>query len=265
MNKKIILTTISLLILITLFAVNVSAQEFNVSTHNINISSDDQKVTITENMVIKEDEEGIFNNITFWSPVSSADKITMLVNNNPVQVQLKEGNTNTYISDIQSLNIDKTQSTSITIEYQLEKDIKNYEKVILQNTSQINIVFNEETIFTGKNLQKFNEINLKLFTPYESLIGTYIIVGIVLFIVLLIVFIIYSKKKQTKTKTKKTEGLSEELLETKRTLLMSILKDIEKKHRMKQISDETYHKLKDQYKNDAVEAMRKLDNIKTKK
>jgi len=43
---------------------------------------------------------------------------------------------------------------------------------------------------------------------------------------------------------------------------MSILKDIEKQHRAKQISDDTYNKLKDIYKQQAVETMKKLEDTK---
>jgi hypothetical protein len=59
-------------------------------------------------------------------------------------------------------------------------------------------------------------------------------------------------------------GESEELLSTKKSLLMTILKDIEKQHRAKQISDDTYHKLKEQYKQEAVNAMKKLEDIGSK-
>ena len=45
---------------------------------------------------------------------------------------------------------------------------------------------------------------------------------------------------------------------------MEVLKDIEKQHRAKKISDDTYNKLKDQYKQDAVEAMKQLEDIKSK-
>ena len=43
-----------------------------------------------------------------------------------------------------------------------------------------------------------------------------------------------------------------------------MLKDIEKQHRGKQISDETYTKLKSEYKQHAVTVMQKLEDI-TKK
>jgi hypothetical protein len=75
---------------------------------------------------------------------------------------------------------------------------------------------------------------------------------------------IYSIKKQKPGKKRDTSTGSEEFLTTKKTLLMSILKEIEKQHRSKKISDDTYHKLKEQYKQDAVDAMKKLEDIKSK-
>ena len=61
-----------------------------------------------------------------------------------------------------------------------------------------------------------------------------------------------------------TERESQELLTTKKTLYLAMLKDIEKQHRGKQISDETYTKLKSEYKQHAVTVMQKLEDI-TKK
>jgi ribosome recycling factor len=42
---------------------------------------------------------------------------------------------------------------------------------------------------------------------------------------------------------------------------MSLLKDLEKQYRAKEISDDTYHKLKEQYKQETVETMKKLDDM----
>jgi hypothetical protein len=82
-------------------------------------------------------------------------------------------------------------------------------------------------------------------------------------VILVIVLSIFSFKKQ-KIKVVESGIESEEVLKTKKTLLMSILKDIEKQHRAKQISDDTYHKLKELYKQQAVEAMKKLEESTSK-
>ena len=53
------------------------------------------------------------------------------------------------------------------------------------------------------------------------------------------------------------------MLNAKKSLLVSVLKEIEKKHRSKQISDDSYHKLRELYKEQAVETIKKLDDIKS--
>jgi hypothetical protein len=45
---------------------------------------------------------------------------------------------------------------------------------------------------------------------------------------------------------------------------MSLLKDLEKQHRAKKIHDDTYHKLKDHYKQQTVETMKKIEDIESK-
>ncbi len=87
---------------------------------------------------------------------------------------------------------------------------------------------------------------------------------ILLLLVLIVVLVAYAFRKQKSTKIKQTASETEELLSTKKTLLMSLLKDIEKQHRSKKISDDTYHKLKEQYKQEAVNTMKKLEDTKSK-
>jgi hypothetical protein len=41
-----------------------------------------------------------------------------------------------------------------------------------------------------------------------------------------------------------------------------LLKDLEKQYRAHSISDETYSKIKDEYKQHTVDAMKKLDDLK---
>ena len=83
----------------------------------------------------------------------------------------------------------------------------------------------------------------------------------VLIVLLILFFVIFSKKQRSINKKEKIGG-SEELFTTKKLLLMEALKDIEKKYRSKQISDNTYHKLKDEFKQDAIEAMKSLEDLK---
>ena len=80
-------------------------------------------------------------------------------------------------------------------------------------------------------------------------------------VIILIASTLLLMRKQ-RTKAKKSIVESDETLATKKALLLSVLKDIEKKHRSKDISDDTYNKLKEEYKQQAVEVMKKIDDKK---
>ena len=97
----------------------------------------------------------------------------------------------------------------------------------------------------------------------ESLYIYYILIAILLIVI--IVIFIYNLRLRKKPKTKEIISTTEEVLTTKKSLLMSLLKDLEKQYRAKDISDDTYHKIKEQYKQEAVETMRKLDDISKSK
>jgi predicted membrane protein len=82
----------------------------------------------------------------------------------------------------------------------------------------------------------------------------------VIVIIVLALLLMLLKKKRSKTKKAVVE--SEETLTIKKTLLLSLLKDLEKQYRGKAISDDTYNKIKDEYKQQTVDTMKKLDDLK---
>jgi len=65
-----------------------------------------------------------------------------------------------------------------------------------------------------------------------------------------------------KGKSKKEEIDTPEILELKKKLLLDSLKELEKEYRSKKISDHTYTRLREEYKSQAVDVMKKLDEIK---
>jgi len=150
----------------------------------------------------------------------------------------------------------------VKISYTLNKDGKNFKKTIISNTTSISVEFDKNNLYNGENLLTGTSFNLLLYKPAETPVSWYIIISVVLLVILLVVSTAYSFRKQKLSKIKEIAGESEELLNTKKLLLMSILKDIEKQHRAKQISDDTYNKLKDQYKQQAVDTMKKLEEMK---
>ena len=155
----------------------------------------------------------------------------------------------------------------VTIYYTLDKDVEEFERTLIRNTTSLSVTFNddENKIFSGRNLLSGTSFTLLLYEPTETPVSWYIIVFIVLLVILLVVSTLYSFRKQKSSKIRMDiASESEELLNSKRMLLMSLLKDIEKQHRSKKISDDTYHKLREHYKRQTVETMKKLEDIKSK-
>jgi hypothetical protein len=151
----------------------------------------------------------------------------------------------------------------VQITYNLNKNV-DFNKQLLRPTNSISVTYDQKEIFTGSQLADRAIINLQLYVPTEPTLDWYITVFIILLVILIVVLGMYALRKQRTVKIKETAGGSEELLTTKKTLLMELLKDIEKQHRAKQISDDTYHKLKEKYKQEAVEAMKQLEDMKSK-
>jgi hypothetical protein len=198
--------------------------------------------------------------IPFWIP-QEAENILFILNNEEI-ICFTEGNN--YICNISSYSGSYEDPMTIVIEYSLEKDEKEYTKTLTYNTSSLSVIFNNNNIYQGENLQNSNTFTLMLYEPSETPLSGYMIIFIVLLVILLIVSSVYSYRRQRTWRSQENTHESEEYLQAKKNLLTSLLKDIEKQHRGKKISDDTYHKLKDSYKQQAVDAMKKLEDIGSK-
>jgi hypothetical protein len=238
----------------------VYGESIDTKTHKIVIKTEEGAISVEESLTIQGETNETYETIKFWVQ-SGAENINILVNNNPVSYTSID---NEYTCNISSFNITIDTLIQATTSYTLDKDIEKFKKTTVRNTTSISVEFDENEIYTGKDLQSNASFTLKLYKPTETPLSWYIIVFVMLLVILLIVSTLYSFKKQKSLKIKDIAGESEELLNTKKMLLMSLLKDIEKQHRSKKISDDTYHKLRGQYKQQAVETMKKLEDVKSK-
>ena len=241
-------------------SVTVYAENINTETHRITISREGDAISVKESLTISGTSNETYTTIKFWVS-TEAHEVNVLVSNNEVQYE-PMGN-NEYRFDISSFNISKNSSIQLTITYVLNKDIKEFEKILIYNTTDISVEFDENKIYSGNNIVSGTSFTLLLYEPTETPVSWYVIVFIVLLVILLVVSTLYAFRKQKSSKINNIASESEELLNVKKTLLMSLLKDIEKQHRSKQISDDTHHKLKNYYKQQAVDTMKKLEEMKS--
>ncbi len=251
--KRLILTIIALILIITGSAMLVHGQEIT-----IDITTETESISVIEN--ITADSESIdFISIAAYP----LDRIVVINGNT---VALPEMYNLPYSINLTEQNI--AIADYYEVKYSLDKDAGFFKKMFLEyNTTLISITFDGTEIFTGSDLKTGSSFTVELQKPTQiqtEIIPTWIYIVIIILIVLLIVVLAMKTKKQKSTTKKENIGASEELLDTKKSLLMETLKDIEKRHRAKEISDDTYHKLREQYKQQAVETMKKLEDMNSK-
>jgi len=264
MNKTLIISALSIIIILILSTHTVNAQNLDAINHEITITTeDDDNLGINELIILQSNTNESINTLDFWIQ-NGANNIVFLVN----------GNLFTYINDetkysinVSTMEIKIGDQITVEINYFLDKNTKNFEKKLLQNTSSITITYDNKILYSALKSAVGIQLTIPIYKtvemPKESVFIYYIIIAVLL-IVILIIFI-YSLRLRKKPKIKEIISTTEELLTTKKSLLMSLLKDLEKQYRAKEISDDTYHKIKEQYKQETVETMKKLDDMKKSK
>ena len=256
--KKTITVLISILVLFPIFQATAVSQEIDSSSYLIEIEGVNGKITVKESISLTGETN---ETVSFWIQNGATD---YSIESTGIELTKIDQNNNVYSYNISSPNVTMDMQITVTLNYNLPEQTEGFQKKLLfNNTAQISVKWNDKEIYSAKNLGNNSYFDLTLYDIAETPLTWYIIGFIVLLIILLGVTTLYSFKKQKLTKKRDTSGGSEELLNTKKTLLMELLKDIEKQHRSKKISDNTYHKLKEQYKQEAVDTMKKLEDFES--
>lgn len=259
MKRKFVLLAVGMIFVSLLIVSTAHSQDISSASHDIVISTGEDKTTIEETITLQGSTNEHVGLVDFWIQDGAAD-VNFFVKGSKIDSTYSG---NTYTINLSSLEIEFGSQPRVEITYNLDKNINDFQKELLQNTSSLKITFNDNVLYTGSNLATGSSLTLSLYKPTETPLSIYLIVGILLVIILVTVVTSYMLRRQRTTKIKKIAGESEELLNTKKGLLMDLLKELEKQHRGNQISDDTYHKLKEQYKQEAVEAMKHLEDMKS--
>ncbi len=262
MKKKLLIIAIAIVTLTITVPINaISETTVESSNHYVKLAREENEISVTETIKIDVSGNESLSNIEFWIQ-NQADKIKIKIDDQ--QLEYDSIGNNIYNCNVSSMNI-SNETINAVLTYSFDEVTQDlfFNKKIIRPTSKFFIEFEDEEIVTAEDLKQDEFFKFKLYEPAESPLTWYIMIFVILLIILLAVFIIYSYRKQKKTKKRDISGGSEEFLTTKKQLLMTTLKDIEKQHRAKKISDDTYHKLKNHFKQDAVETMKKIEDIKS--
>ena len=258
--KKLLIIIILAMITIFLSITGNSINLFNINEHDINILKQNDKILIEENIKFQANTNESNKQIIFWIS-ELAQEIQFKFFENEIAFSYLENNN--YSVNISSYNLSNNSILNLNINYYIEEDYTEFKKITTYDTNKLSIQFNDENIFEANHLSHKSEILISLYTPTEAPISIYIFISIFLILLLILIVTYYIFTNQKKSKIKNITGESKELLSTKKLLLMSILKQLEKEYRAKKISDDTYNKLRDLYKQEAVESMKKLEDIES--
>jgi len=268
MKKTLGITLLSLLAVTALFSSMASASDAGVIVDQqlVTISVTNTGLQVEE--TVKVTNKGMENvtSLRFWiqQDILDAVRITEIQSGKDL-VPLIMGNIRTCNLTAANLSIAPDTSMNLQVTYHLPSTSQSFIQTLLYNTTLFTVTYTDRNLFQGEHLlyspDMNNAILIRLYNPTEAPLNiTMIIIVFVIVIVVLAVLLLLLKRQRSKTK--KTIAESEETLSTKKTLLLSLLKDLEKQYRAKSISDETYTKIKDEYKQAAVSVMKKLDDLK---
>jgi len=162
--------TLTSILLITLMiaiipSATVYGEDINTETHQIIISKEGDAISVKESLTIGGTSNETYTTIKFWAS-AEAQEVNVLVSNNEVQYE-PTGN-NEYIFDISSFNITKDSSIQLIITYTLNKDIEEFEKILIYNTTDLSVEFDENKIYSGENLVSGTSFTLLLYEPTET-------------------------------------------------------------------------------------------------
>jgi hypothetical protein len=269
MKKTGVMLLIGMLMLITLYpCVSADDSGIIVDQQQVTISIASKGLQVDEIITVTNNGFDNTTYLRFWIQQNAQDTNIIEKQSGTAFTPLITGNIRTCNLSASNLTIGKGKSMTLELTYFLSTTEQNFVQNLLYDTTLFTVIYKdgdtELNLFQGEHLLANSETNkllVRLYRPTEAPLN--ITVLIIVFVVVLIVIasLLFFLRKQ-RTKTKKAVVESEETLTTKKSLLLSLLKDLEKQYRAQTISDETYTKLKEEYKTQAVDAMKKLNDLK---
>jgi len=257
--KKIIILPLLCALLWLLPAVHAASSTLIVERQTVTIANIENGLSVTEEIKLKNTGSDPYNaSLQFWIQ-QNARTIQITAVNEFIRYPVG----NVQVVNLSQYNISLAYNTSfdVTVSYILPADAETFEQTLTYDTTSLTITFNGRELYRGESVSSGASLRLLLYSPTGAPLNTtYILVVLVLVVILIASTLLLLKKQRYKAKRSIHE--SEELLTTKKALLLSLLKDLEKQHRSKTLSDDSYNKLKEEYKQQAVEVMKKLDDLK---
>lgn len=258
---------ISILVCATLLQV-VDAGDTGIKADQqlVTITPTDKGLLVSEDIKVTNNDQVNVTSLRFWFQQDASTVVITAGSSGKELVPVTSGNIRICNLSAGNLSISPTKSLSVQITYYLPSTAETFEQTLLYDTTLFTVTYSDQTLFQGEHLlagtENTNTLQIRLYKPTEAPLSMVVIIILFVLVVAVLGVLLLILQRQRSKKKNTMLGESEETLSTKKTLLLSLLKDLEKQYRAKNISDETYNKLKDEYKQQAVDAMKRLEDIK---
>jgi len=266
MNKlKIMLLTVVILLSVlgSIFIEISYAQSSNdikIEKYFINITTGGESFSVSEEILFNIENDTFSNKTVFIFVQESAESVKASISNKFVNLN-KSLDGESYSINLSNYNI-STNIFKLDIDYQLPYSANFIIKKILYPTGEIFVNLDDKLVFNSKNSLSNNVIKVVLSTEKEGVSLWYYITYIAVIALIGSIVILLVNYLKGKKYTKKGETETSEILELKKKLLLESLKELEKEYRSKKISEYVYNKVRDEFKSQAVNVMKKLEEIK---
>ncbi|MCD6411138.1 MAG: hypothetical protein J7L20_01730 [Thermoplasmata archaeon] len=220
-------------------------------------------LVISKHCVVLEQKENFIKveEIINASKETGETSFLLSVPENASGIEIQINNMSANFSRIENMcKIDATPfnfSMNIFVMYNLPKDTRYVKKVMPYDTPEMTFIYNGKKLFQASDLPIGSVVNVTLPRIKVPDYTMHFVALSAVIVVLLIIIVIQAIRRKASREIEKIKE-TPEILRTKKSLLMLVLKEIEKLHRSKEITDESYRYLKNMYKKEAVEVMRKL-------
>ena len=261
MKKLFVSSIVSLVLFVALLPSTSAAVFLTTTSHDVTITTTENGLYVVEELIVENNGNTPCMELEFWIQQRTDDLSILAKQTNTRLPHSIAGNVYSCNLTLLNLSIPPDEAITIQISYTLPRSVEYFQKTLSYDTTFLLIFFNKKELYRGGTLAPDASLQLTLYKPTEAPLNMIYIAAVLLLVILLIITSLLLLKKQRR-KTLETKGIeSKELLTIKKTILMEALKEIEKQHRARTISDETFTKLREDYKQQAVDAMKKLDDM----
>lgn len=233
---------IQVLVLVSLLSYQASA--LDIKSYDISLDKTADVYRVNEQISVERGNDTV---VLIWIQGEAKD-LDVRIDNSKANFSKSE--------NIYRINLTDMSELKITISYTLPRYAGMFRKYIYYRCKVFSAKLDGSIIYQGTNLSEGNYLSFSIEERVVERENLYMYTSLILLLALIVV-LLYSVRSRGRFEKKDIE--SPEVLKVKKDLLMNVLKDIEKRYRSKELSEDAYNILKEDFKRETVNIVRRLE------